>query len=149
MEEILKQIEVGHNPQESFVKMDKNRDVKNRVRSQVMHLNPPMEKEAPKEIRNGKTEAPKNVRQENNRFVFLLMRKRLPLGSTPMDHVLRLKKMTLHQIQKMGVNTLTRLPSMSLCFIASALARLPPSSRSLGSHGNKEKTIPSRFTLGG
>ena len=68
MEEILKQIEVGHNPQESFVKMDKNRDVKNRVRSQVMHLNPPMEKEAPEEIRNRKTEAPKNIRKTIDLF---------------------------------------------------------------------------------
>jgi hypothetical protein len=90
--------------------------------------------EATEEVRNRKIEAPKNMRKENNRFVSSLMRKRLPHGSTPMDHFLRLKKMTLHQIQKMGVNTLTRLPSMSLCFISSALARLPPSRRSLGSH---------------
>ena len=62
----------------------------------MMHLNPPMKKKAPEEIGNRKTEAPKNIRKENNRFVFLLMRKRLPLGSTPMDHAPRLKKMTLY-----------------------------------------------------
>ena len=50
MEEILKQIEVGLNPQKSFTKMDEDRDVENGVWGQVMHLNPPMEKEAPKEI---------------------------------------------------------------------------------------------------
>ena len=55
-----------------------------------------MKKETPEEIRNRNTEAPKNIRQENNRFVFLLMRKRLPFGSTPMDHAPRLKKMTLY-----------------------------------------------------
>ena len=66
MEEILKQIKVGLNPQESFAKMEKNRYVENGVRGQVMHLNPPMEKEAPEEIGNRKTEAPKNIRKENN-----------------------------------------------------------------------------------
>ena len=57
MEEILEKIKVGLNPQESFAKMDKDRDIKNGIRGQVTHLNPPMVKEAPKEIRNGKTEA--------------------------------------------------------------------------------------------
>ena len=66
-----------------------------------------MEKEAPEEIRNRKTEAPKNMRKENNRFVSSLIRKRLPHGSTPMDHVPRMKKMTLNKIQKMGVGALT------------------------------------------
>ena len=79
MEEILKQIKVGLDPQKSLAKMDENRDVDNRVRGQVMHLNPPMEKEAPEEIGNRKTEAPKNIRKENNRFVSFLMRKRFPI----------------------------------------------------------------------
>jgi hypothetical protein len=55
--------------------VDENRDVENGVRGQVMHLNPPMEKEAPEEIGNRKTEAPKNIRKENNRFVSFLMGK--------------------------------------------------------------------------
>ena len=57
MEEIPKQIEVRLNPQESFAKMNKNRDVENGVRGQMMHLNPPIEKEATEEIGNRKTEA--------------------------------------------------------------------------------------------
>ena len=64
--------------------------MKNRVRGQVMHLNPPMMKKASEEIRNGKTEAPKNMRKKNDRFVFLLMWKRLPIRTPPMDHVLGL-----------------------------------------------------------
>ena len=79
-----------------------------------MHLNPPMEKEAPEEIRNRKTEAPKNMRKENNRFVPFLMGKRFPRRSTPTDHAAGLKKMLSHQIQKMGVGTLTRLPPVDL-----------------------------------
>ena len=98
MKEILKQVKMGLDPQESFTQVDRNRDVENGVRGQMMHLNPPMEKEAPEEIENRKTEAPKNMRKENNRFVSSLMRKRLPHRSTPIDHFLRLKKMTLNQI---------------------------------------------------
>ena len=55
MKEILEQIEVGLNFQESFTQMNKDRDVKNRIRGQVMHLNPPVLKKAPEEIRNQKT----------------------------------------------------------------------------------------------
>ena len=62
----------------------------------MMHLNPPMMKKASEKIRNGKTETPKNTRKENDRFVSSLMRKRLPTRTSPMDHVLGLKKMTLH-----------------------------------------------------
>ena len=51
MKEILEQIKVGLNPQESFTKMDKDRDVKDGIRGQMMHLNPSMVKEAPEEIR--------------------------------------------------------------------------------------------------
>jgi len=64
-----------------------------------MHLNPPMVKKASEEIRNGETEAPKNMRKKNDRFVSPLMRKKLPARMPPMDHVLGLKKMTLYKIQ--------------------------------------------------
>ena len=43
-----------------------------------MHLNPPVVKEATEEIRNRKTEAPKNIRMKNNRFISFLTRKILP-----------------------------------------------------------------------
>ena len=89
MNEILERIEMGLDPQESFTKMDKDRDVKNRIRGQVMHLNPPVMKKTPeKKIRNRKTEATKNMRKKNNRFVFFLMRKRLPIRTPPMDNIL-------------------------------------------------------------
>ena len=74
------------------------KNMKDRVRGQVMHLNPPMVKKAPEEIRNGKTEASKNIRKENNRFISFLMRKRFPRSSKPMDNAMRLKKMLSHQI---------------------------------------------------
>jgi len=78
MKEILKQVEVGLNPQEGFTQVDKDRDVKDGIRGQVMHLNPLVVKEATEEIKNKKTEAPKNMRKENNRSISLLMKKRSP-----------------------------------------------------------------------
>ena len=110
MKEILERIEMGLDPQEDFTQMDKDRDVNDGIRGQVMHWNPPVVKEATEEVRNRKTEAPKNMRKENNRFVSSLMMKRLPYGCTPMDHIPRLKKMFFYEIQKMGVGTLTRFP---------------------------------------
>ena len=83
-----------------------------------------MVKEAPKEIRNGKTKAPKNIRKENNRFVSTLVRKRFPLRSTPMNHAPELNKMFSHKIQKMGVDTLTRLPPMDLRLANSSIVHL-------------------------
>ena len=94
--------------------MDEERNVENGVRGQMSHLNPPMVKEASEEIRNGKTKTLKNIRKENKRFVSTLVRKRFPLGSTPMNHAPGLKKMFSHKIQKMGVGTLTRLPPVDL-----------------------------------
>ena len=117
--------------------MDKDRDVKDGIRGPVMHLNPPVVKEATEEIRLRKTEAPKNMRKENNRFVSSLMRKRLPHGSTPMDQFPRLKKMTLNQIQKVGVGALTRLLPMDLRLTNSSLVHLSLRSRSLRYHWNK------------
>jgi len=96
MEEILEKIKVGLNPQESFTQMNKDRDVKNRISGQMMHLNPPMMKKTSKEIINQKIEAPKNIRKKNNRFVSFLMGKILPIRTPPMDNVPRLKNMTLY-----------------------------------------------------
>ena len=61
-----------------------------------MHLDPPVVKKTSEEIRNWKTEASKNMTKKNNRFISLLMRKRLPIRTPPMDNVPRLKKMTLY-----------------------------------------------------
>ena len=74
MEEILEKIEVRFDPQESLTEMDRDGNMKNRIRGQVVYLNPPMVKNASEEIRNGKTEAPKNMRMKNNRFILPLIR---------------------------------------------------------------------------
>ena len=113
-----------------------------------MHLDSPVVKKTSEEIRNWKTEATKNMSKKNNRFVSFLMRKGLPIRSPPRDHVPGLKKMLIYKTEKMGVSTLTRLPPMGFHIVSASLTRLPPSSRSLGSHRNEEKTIISCFTLG-
>ena len=53
MEKMLKQIEMGFDPQKSFTKMNKNRDMKDVIWCQVMYLNPPMMKKISEEIRSG------------------------------------------------------------------------------------------------
>jgi len=59
------------------------------------------------------------------------MRKRLPHGSMPMDHSPRLKKMTLNQIQKVGVGALTRLPPVDLRLANGSIVHLRLHIRSL------------------
>ena len=103
-----------------------------------------MEKEAPEEIGNRKTEAPKNIRKENNRFVSFLMGKRFPHRSTPMDNAAELKMMLSHQIQKMGVGTLTRLPPMDLCLANGSVVHLPLRSRPLRRHENDSLLLHAR-----
>ena len=65
-----------------------------------MHLNPPMVKKAPEEIRNGKTKITKNTGMKNNRFIHPFMRKRLSLRSPPMDLSPGLKKMLLYKTEQ-------------------------------------------------
>jgi len=87
---------VGFNSQNGLAQVDKDRDVEDGIRGQVMHLKPPVMKEAAeKKIRNRKTEAPKNMRKKNDRFVSFLMRKRFAHRFAPMDHFPGLKKMAL------------------------------------------------------
>ena len=75
MEKMLKQIEMGFDPQKSFKKMNKNRDMKDGIWGQVMYLNPPMMQKISEEIRSGNSEIAKNMRLKNNRFAITLMRK--------------------------------------------------------------------------
>ena len=78
MEKTSKKIEVGLDPQESFTEMDKDRDVKNGTRGQVMHLNPPpIVKETSKEVGNRKTKTTKNMEMKNNGFIYSFVRRRL------------------------------------------------------------------------
>ena len=86
---------------------------------------------------------------KNNRLIHPLVRKRLPLRSLPMDLVSGLKKMLLYKTEQMGIRTLTRSPPMGFCAISASSVHLPPSKRSLGSHGSKEKMILSCFMLRG
>ena len=98
-----------------------------------------MVKKAPEEIRNGKTEASKNMGMKNDRFTQPLVRKGLPIRSPPMDHVSGLKKVLIYKTEQMGVGTLTRLPPMGFRIISGSFARLPPPSKSFWRHGNEEE----------
>ena len=54
MKEILKQIKVGLNPQKGLAQVDKDRDVEDGIRGQVMYLSPPVMKEAMEKSEIGK-----------------------------------------------------------------------------------------------
>ena len=135
---------MGPDPQEGFTQVDKDRDVKDGIRDQVMHLNTLVTKEAMEEIRNMKTKTPKNMRKENNRFVSTLMRKRFPLGPTPMDHASWSKKMFSHKIQKMGVGTLTRLPPVDLRLANGSVIHHHLRGRPLRRHENESLLLHAR-----
>ena len=108
-----------------------------------------MVKKAPKEVGNGKTKTTKNMGMKNNRFIHPFMRKRLSLGSPPMDLLPGLKKMLLYKTEQVGIRALTQLPPMDFRFISGGFARLSVHGRPLRRHGNVETKIFSRFTLGG
>ena len=57
--------------------MDKDRDVEDGIRGQVMHLNPPIVKETSKEVGNRKTKTTKNMEMKNNGFIYSFVRRRL------------------------------------------------------------------------
>jgi hypothetical protein len=77
--------------------MDKDRNMKNRIRGQVMYLNPPMVKKTSEKVRNRKSEALENMRVENDRFTHFLTRKGFTSRAPPMDYFLRLKEMILYK----------------------------------------------------
>ena len=66
-----------------------------------------------------------------------------------MDYFTGLKKMLFNKTKQMKIGTLTRSPPMGFCAISASSVHLPPSKRSLGSHGSEEKMILSCFMLGG
>ena len=116
----------------------------------MVHLNPPMIKKTSEEIRNGKTEASKNMGMKKQQIhSHPLLRKRLPIKYPPMDLVSGLKKMLLYKTEQVGIGVLTRLPPMDFRFTSDGFARLPLHGRFLRCHGKMETRILSCFTLGG
>jgi len=99
-----------------------------------MHLNPLSNEGGLERNQKQESQGPEEHEEEKQQIHFPLMRKRHHHGSTPMDHFPRLKKMTLNQIQKVGVGALTRFPPMNLRITNSSLVHLPLRGRSLRRH---------------
>ena len=78
MEQILKQIKVGLDPQKSLVKMDENRDVENRARGQVMHLNPPNGNGGPGRNRKQENRGPEEHKEGKQQIRFLPHGEKIP-----------------------------------------------------------------------
>ena len=58
--ETLEKIKMGINPKKCLTQMDKNSYMQDRVRGQMMKLNPPEEKKTPQEVVNRNGKAPLN-----------------------------------------------------------------------------------------
>jgi len=61
MEEMLKKIEMGFDPQISLAQMNKDVDVENRIWGQVVFLNPPMIKKASEKVRGWNSETAQDM----------------------------------------------------------------------------------------
>jgi hypothetical protein len=78
MKEILEKIKVGLNPLEGFTQVDKNRDVKDGIRGQVMHLNPPNGKGGHRRNRKQENRGPKEHKEGKQQIRFLPHGERIP-----------------------------------------------------------------------
>ena len=70
MKRVLEKIKVGLNPQESFTQMNKDQDLKNRVRGQVMHLNPPNDEEGLEINQKWENQGPEEHEEEKRQIHF-------------------------------------------------------------------------------
>ena len=64
-------VTAGLNPQESFTQMNKDRDVKNRIRGQMMHLNPPNDEEDLERNHKPENRGPEEHNEEKQQIHFL------------------------------------------------------------------------------
>ena len=71
MKKIPKQIEVGLDPQKGFTQVNKNRDVEDGIRGQVMHLNPPPNgEEGPRRNRKRENRGPEEHKEGKHQIRF-------------------------------------------------------------------------------
>ena len=73
---MLEKTKMRFNSKKGFAKMNKNRNMEDRIWGQVMQLNPPMMQKASEEIRSGDSETVQDIRLKYYSFVWSFMRKR-------------------------------------------------------------------------
>ena len=92
--------------------MDKNRNVENGIRGQVMDLNPPVMQKAMKEIRGRNRESARNERKESNNFLGFLLGKNFSYGPPPLHLIMRLQQPIFYTAMKMEISALTWFPCL-------------------------------------
>ena len=78
MKEVLEQIEVELNPQESFTEMDKDRDVKNRIRGSSDALEPPNDEVGPERNQKPENRGHEEQKEEKQQTHFLPHEEKTP-----------------------------------------------------------------------
>jgi len=71
MKKVLKHIEVGFNPHKGLAQVDKDGNVEDRVRGQVMHLNPPIMNQATEKNQKQENRGPEEHEEEKRQIRFL------------------------------------------------------------------------------
>jgi hypothetical protein len=91
-EEEAKKIPVGFNSEESFAEIDKNRNVADRIRVEVMKLKPVVLQKASEEGTRGEGQSPFGKMEKCDDFVNIFHGERLTVRGAPVDKVLFLQQ---------------------------------------------------------
>ena len=78
MKKVLKHIEVAFNPHKGLAQVDKDGNVEDRVRGQVMHLNPPIMNQATEKNQKQENRGPEEHEEEKQQIRSLPHKQRTP-----------------------------------------------------------------------
>jgi hypothetical protein len=83
---------MGLDSEKGFTKMDENRNVTDRIRVEVLKLNPVVIEKAAEEGTSGEGQSPFRKRTKQDNFVDTFHGERVAKGKTPVNEVLLLKQ---------------------------------------------------------
>ena len=104
---------MGINPKKCLTQLDKNSYMQDRVRGQMMKLNPPEEKKTTQEVANRNGKAPLNKSFEKNNFRSFFKRPPMTPGRLPLNQSPGLQEMAANKRRDRGFQQLTLLPPIS------------------------------------
>jgi hypothetical protein len=91
-EEEAEKILVGFDSEESFAEIDKNRNVADGIRVEVMELKPVVIKKAAEERTRGEGQSPFGKMEKCDNFINIFHEERFTVRGTPVDKVLLLQQ---------------------------------------------------------
>jgi hypothetical protein len=89
---------MGLNSKEGFIEVDENGHMADRVRVEVLQLNPEEIEKATEERTSGEGQSPFRKRAKRNDLVDAFHGERVTKGKAPIDEIPLLKKTSQHQI---------------------------------------------------